>query len=86
VTDSDLVQALEQLRSTLIAVATGGPRIGDVNGEYQQAYRDVSLALTRRRLENPIPYADPWVVDDTSNLAHRCPCRMGASIPLLTLN
>ena len=33
-TDAELVTEVEALKAMMIAVATGGPRIGPVNGEY----------------------------------------------------
>jgi hypothetical protein len=60
VTDAELIQAIEQLRATLIAVATGGPRIVDVNDEYQRNYSVASGAIAQRGLENPIPYGSLW--------------------------
>jgi hypothetical protein len=59
-TDAELIQAIEQLRATLIAVATGGPRIADVNDEYQRNYAVVAGALAQRGLENPVPYGSLW--------------------------
>lgn len=59
-TDAELLQALDQLRNTLIAVATGGPRIQDANDEYQRTYASVAAGLARRGLENPIPYGSLW--------------------------
>lgn len=59
-TDAELIQALEQLRNTMIAVATGGPRIQDVNDEFQRTYALVVAALMRRRIENSLPYGNLW--------------------------
>lgn len=59
-TDDELVAALEQLRALLIAVATGGPRINDVEGRYQQSYAQVAAELARRGLENPIVFGSLW--------------------------
>ena len=58
--DAELIQAIEQLRATLIAVATGGPRIADVNDEYQRNYAVVAGALAQRAVDNPIPYGSLW--------------------------
>jgi len=44
----------------MIAVATGGPRIENVNHQFQQAYADVAEVLARRGLENPLPYGNLW--------------------------
>ena len=59
-TDSELLQALEQLRNTMIAVATGGPRIADANDEFERNYAVVAAALGRRGIENPLPYGNLW--------------------------
>ena len=59
-TDAELIQGLDELRNILIAVATGGPRINDVNGRYQGLYAEISAELARRRLNNPLTYGSLW--------------------------
>ena len=59
-TDAELIEAIEYLRTTMISVATGGPRIADVNDAFRERYGQVAAALVRRRVENPIPYGDLW--------------------------
>lgn len=59
-TDTELLTLLDRLRSVLISVSTGGPRIGEVNHQYQQDYRDAADALTERGIENPLQYDDLW--------------------------
>ena len=59
-TDDELIEALEYLRETMIGVATGGPRIANVNDEFRERYGAIAAALVRRRIENPFPYADLW--------------------------
>ena len=59
-TDAELLQALDYLRNTMVTVSTGGPRIEDVNHQFQQTYADVAAVLTRRGLENPLPYGNLW--------------------------
>jgi len=59
-TNLELLQALDELRNTMIAVATGGPRIEDVNGQFQQTYADVSVELSWRSIDNSIPYGNLW--------------------------
>lgn len=44
-TDDELLQGLGEIRDLMIAVATGGPRINDVNGRYQRLYAEVSRTL-----------------------------------------
>ncbi len=55
-TDDELVSGLENIRNTMIAVATGGPRINDVNDSYQRTFATVSAELARRRLDNSLTY------------------------------
>ena len=59
-TDAELLQALDYLRNTMIAVATGGPRIDDVNHQFQQTYADVAAVLARRGIASPTPYGNLW--------------------------
>lgn len=59
-TNEELLVALDGLRNTLIAVATGGPRINDANDQYQRSFAAVAAELARRRIENPITYGSLW--------------------------
>lgn len=59
-TNEELIRALEELRSTMIAVATGGPRIADVNERYRQVFAAVETELATRSIDNPIGYRDLW--------------------------
>ncbi|MHB8178349.1 MAG: hypothetical protein ACYDA5_10370 [Vulcanimicrobiaceae bacterium] len=58
--DTELFAALEHLRNTMVAVATGGPRIDDANDKFQSTYRDVAKELTSRGIDNPLPYNNLW--------------------------
>jgi hypothetical protein len=60
VTDEELIDSLEYVRNTMIAVATGGPRINDVNDQYQRMYAIVAAALSKRGFNNPLPYGNLW--------------------------
>ena len=61
VTSADgLIQQLDSIRNTLIAVSTGGPRINSVNSEYKERYFAFTDSLRNQGLENPIPYSDLW--------------------------
>lgn len=51
---------LDRLRSILIAVSTGGPRINDVNEDYKAIYSQLGGQLKELALKNPIPYTDLW--------------------------
>ena len=59
-TDDEVIAALEQIRNTMIAVATGGPRIAEVNEEYQRVFAAVAADLARRHIDNPITYGSLW--------------------------
>jgi hypothetical protein len=59
-TDEKLLSELTALRDQMIAVATGGPRIADVNENFQSRYARIASELARRRIENPLPYGDLW--------------------------
>lgn len=58
--DAELLAAVDQLKATMIAVATGGPRIDQVNSDYQEAYRRIADELERRNIDNPNPHSDLW--------------------------
>ena len=59
-TDDELIIELEGLRNTMIAVATGGPRIADVNEQYQRVFAAVAADLARRHIANPITHGSLW--------------------------
>jgi len=59
-TDKQLLEKLESLKNTMIAVSTGGPRIDDVNPDYQRDYSDVDRELRLRNIPNPNLYSDLW--------------------------
>ena len=45
----------------MTAVATGGPRIEDVNTEYKERRREIRKVLQAYGLEDPNSFADLWV-------------------------
>jgi hypothetical protein len=59
-TDDELIAGIESIRNYMIAVATGGPRIADVNEQYQTVFATVAAELGRRRLDNPITFGSLW--------------------------
>ena len=59
-TNAELIKALDQLRATMISVATGGPRIQQVQAECQENCDLVDVELTNRHIPNPLPYRDLW--------------------------
>lgn len=52
--DAELKAAVEQLQAIMVSVSTGGPRIDDVNFEFQQLYDQVDLELGNRKISNPL--------------------------------
>lgn len=60
VTDTELLGNIEALRNLMVAVATGGPRIASVNGEYMERRAEISDELSRRGVSDPNPYDDLW--------------------------
>jgi hypothetical protein len=58
--DADLLQAIDQLRSMMISVSTGGPRIQEVDDQFQTEYDLVATALKQRGIKNPLPYRSLW--------------------------
>lgn len=59
-TDQELLARLDKMRAVMISVSTGGPRIGEVNFEFQEDFREVADALDERGIENPLTYSDLW--------------------------
>lgn len=59
-TDAELQPALRRMSDLLISVATGGPRIGEVNDEYRELQEEVSAELDQRGVELKIPFQDLW--------------------------
>lgn len=59
-TNEELNTALDQMCATMIDVATGGARIGVVNGEFGTLYDTVADELARRGIGGGLPYRDLW--------------------------
>ncbi len=55
-----LVLELEAQAQLLISVATGGPRIDEVQRDYQLRRQRLVPALQRRGQEYPFPWPDLW--------------------------
>ena len=58
--NGELISKIQTLSDILIAVATGGPKIQDVNNEYRAVRQEVSEELAARGLKNQIPFSDLW--------------------------
>lgn len=57
---NDLVSAIEAQKACMIAVATGGPRINEVNPEYETRRQKIKQDLDRLSVLDPNPYGDLW--------------------------
>ena len=57
---SVLILSVEALRDQMIAVATGGPRIQDVNDDYRRKRCDLKESLEQLGLQEASPYDDLW--------------------------
>ena len=56
----DLITAIETQKASMIAVATGGPRIKEVNREYEIRRQKIKGALDKLSTTDPNPYVDLW--------------------------
>jgi hypothetical protein len=59
-TKEELLTAIDSLRSMLISVSTGGPRIQDMEARYVATVRGVAAELATRGITNPITYLSLW--------------------------
>ena len=59
-TDEELLAEIEAQRSLMNAVATGGPRIQQVNGQYVERRDRIATELRRRGIADPNPHGDLW--------------------------
>lgn len=58
--NADLIREIEALKHTMVAVSTGGPRIQNVNAEYQERRSRVAAELAKRNIQDSNPYDDLW--------------------------
>jgi hypothetical protein len=59
-TNQELLRTLDRLKATMISVATGGPRIGEVEHQFGRDYDEAAKELAARSIPNPLPYRDLW--------------------------
>ncbi len=59
-TDDELIAEVENQRNLMTAVATGGPRIQDVNEQYIERRSRIAAELRRRNIDDPNPHGDLW--------------------------
>lgn len=56
----ELIQQIERQKELMIAVATGGPKIKDVNAQYKVRRFEVLTKLQDIGIDDPNPYPDLW--------------------------
>ncbi|WP_338652962.1 hypothetical protein [Lysinibacillus sp. Y5S-8] len=56
----DFLEKLNRIKSILISVATGGPKIQTVNEEYKNLYKELYSIFETLQLNNPNRYKDLW--------------------------
>ncbi|MEX2374246.1 MAG: hypothetical protein WD942_01505, partial [Dehalococcoidia bacterium] len=59
-TVEELQEEIEQQKALMVAVATGGPRIQEVNTEYRHRRSTLRRELEQLGLTDPNPFADLW--------------------------
>lgn len=59
-TKDDLVERIDKMKSILISVSTGGPKIETVNGEYMQLYDQLNEIFDKLKIENPNKFKSLW--------------------------
>lgn len=60
-TDDELLRNIDELKATMIAVATGGPRIQNVQADFARTHDDVSAELRSRHIDFDLPFRDLWL-------------------------
>ena len=55
-----MAKEIEIQKSLMIAVATGGPRLKDVNEEYDKRRIQIKAQLQLIGIEDPNPFPDVW--------------------------
>lgn len=59
-TDEQLIAAIEEQKSLMISVATGGPPIKNVNEEYKKQRGEIGKMLQAKGIKDPNPFFDLW--------------------------
>src|SRR5260370_20581496 len=62
-TDEELITEIEHQRHLMTAVATGGPRIQEVNQLYVERRGRIAAEFRRRHIDDPNPLRDLWERD-----------------------
>lgn len=58
--NAPILAVLDRIRDILISVATGGPRIQQVDAEYRTLFGELNDQLDAQGLDNPVPFSDLW--------------------------
>lgn len=58
---AQLLKEIEMQKNLMIAVSTGGPRIKEVNKEYEERRRQIGERLKMLRIEDPNSFPDLWI-------------------------
>jgi hypothetical protein len=56
----ELIQKIETQKGLMISVATGGPKIKEVNAQYQHRRFEIMTKLQDMAIDDPNPYPDLW--------------------------
>jgi hypothetical protein len=57
----ELIQKIETQKGLMISVATGGPKIKEVNAQYQHRRFEIMTKLQDMAIDDPNPYPDLWI-------------------------
>lgn len=60
ITKEQIVNMIDQIKSKMVAVATGGPQIQDVNDDYKKLYTNLDSWLVQLGIDNPNIFRDLW--------------------------
>jgi hypothetical protein len=60
ISHEDLLKLIENQKSVMISVSTGGAKIQNVNNDYQSNLHEISEALRERGIANPNLFKDLW--------------------------
>ena len=60
ITKQTILQLIDRIKTLMISVSTGGPRIQEVNSQYISAYNTIDEYFSVLGVDNPNPYKDLW--------------------------
>lgn len=59
-TKDKFLEQLHRIKSSMISVATGGPKIQTVNAEYKKLFNEINNIFDSLKISNPNRYQDLW--------------------------